>query len=77
MVEPAPDDLAVRAGSGLRRAVPGGCLTGDYSYDSQLDKEPKGAFEGVWGCFGQGDSGQVKGKFGPLGVSKPFEDQDF
>jgi hypothetical protein len=55
----------------------GGYLTGDYSYDSQLDKEPKGTFEGVWGRFGQEGSGQLKGKFGPLGVSVPFEDQEF
>jgi hypothetical protein len=55
----------------------GGYLTGDYSYDSQLDKDPKGMFEGVWGRFGQEGSGQLKGKFGPLGVSVPFEDQEF
>ena len=55
----------------------GGYLTGDYSYNSQLEKEPKGTFEGVWGRFGQEDSGQLKGKFGPLGVSEPFEDQEF
>jgi hypothetical protein len=55
----------------------GGYLTGDYSYDSQLGKEPKGTFEGVWGRFGQEGSGQLKGKFGPLGVSVPFEDQKF
>ena len=55
----------------------GGYLTGDYSYDSQLDKEPRGTFEGVWGRFGQEGSGQLKGKFGPLGVSVPFEDQKF
>ncbi|MBN2099658.1 MAG: hypothetical protein JW753_08690 [Dehalococcoidia bacterium] len=55
----------------------GGYLTGDYSYDSQLDKEPKGTFEGVWGRFGQEDSGLLKGKFGPLGVSEPFEGQGF
>ena len=47
----------------------GGYLTGDYSYDSQLEKEPKGTFEGTWGRFGQEDSGQLKGKFSPAGVS--------
>jgi hypothetical protein len=55
----------------------GGYLTGNYSYDSQLEKEPKGTFEGVWGCFGQEDKGQLKGKFGPMPVSQPFEDQEF
>jgi hypothetical protein len=55
----------------------GGYLTGGYSYDSQLEKEPKGTFEGTWGRFGQEDSGQLKGKFGPLPVSQPFEDQEF
>jgi hypothetical protein len=55
----------------------GGYLTGDYSYDSQLEKEPKGTFEGTWGRFGQEHSGLLKGKFGPLGVSEPFEDQEF
>ena len=55
----------------------GGYLTGDYSYDSQLEKEPRGTFEGVWGRFGQEASGQLKGKFGPRGVSVPFEDQEF
>lgn len=55
----------------------GGYLTGDYSYDSQLEKEPKGTFEGVWGRFGQENGGLLKGKFGPLGVSEPFEDQEF
>ena len=55
----------------------GGYLTGDYSYDSQLEKEPKGTFEGAWGRFGQEDSGLLKGKLGPLGVSEPFEDQEF
>jgi len=55
----------------------GGYLTGDYSYDSQLEKEPKGTFEGVWGRFGQEDNGQLKGKFGPVPVSRPLEDQEF
>jgi len=55
----------------------GGYLTGDYSCDSQLEKEPKGTFEGVWGRFGREDSGSLKGKFGSLGVSVPFEDQEF
>lgn len=55
----------------------GGYLTGGYSYDSQLDKDLEGTFEGVWGRFGQEGSGQLKGKFGPLGVSEPFEDQEF
>jgi len=55
----------------------GGYLAGDYSYDSQLEKEPKGTFEGVWGRFGQEDNGQLKGKFGPTPVSQPFEDQEF
>jgi hypothetical protein len=55
----------------------GGYLTGDYSYDNQLEKEPKGTFEGVWGRFGQEDNGQLKGKFGSLPVSQPFEDQEF
>ena len=55
----------------------GGYLTGDYSCDSQLEKEPKGTFEGVWGRFGQEDNGQLKGKFGPLPMSQPFEDQEF
>jgi hypothetical protein len=47
----------------------GGYLTGGYSYDGQLEKEPKGTFEGTWGRFGQEDSGQLKGKFSPAGVS--------
>jgi type II secretory pathway pseudopilin PulG len=55
----------------------GGYLTGDYSYDSQLEKEPKGTFEGVWGRFGQEDNGQLRGKFSPLPVPQPFEDQEF
>ena len=55
----------------------GGYLNGDYSYDEQLEKEPKGTFEGVWGRFGQEDNGQLKGKFGPMPVSQPFEDQEF
>jgi hypothetical protein len=55
----------------------GGHLTGGYSYDSELEKEPKGTFEGVWGRFGQEDSGLLKGKFGALGVSEPFEEQEF
>jgi len=54
----------------------GGYLAGDYSYYGQLEKEPKGTFEGVWGRFGQEDSGLLKGKFGSLGVSEPFEDQE-
>ena len=47
-----------------------------YFY-SQLEKEPKGTFEGTWGRFGQEDYGQLKGKFGPMPVSQPFEDQEF
>jgi len=62
-----------------RAAMPGGYLTGDYSYDSQCGEGAQGPFRVACGraALDRKTAGSVEGQVRPAGCLGPFEDQEF